>query len=91
MKIVNFTKFNESNEEMDDESFLELIENRPDLDDDSKNIIRDTLEILTREENTATKSELIEDILLQVGDTLDPDLYKSVEQWLKKNKKICII
>jgi hypothetical protein len=84
MKIVNFTKFNESNEEMDDESFLELIENRPDLDDDSKNIIRDTLEILTREENTATKSELIEDILLQVGDTLDPDLYKSVEQWLKK-------
>lgn len=84
MKIVNFTKFNESNEEMDDESFLELIENRPDLDEDSKNIIRDTLEILTREENTATKSELIEDILLQVGDTLDPDLYKSVEQWLKK-------
>lgn len=84
MKIVNFTKFNESNEEMDDESFLELIENRPDLDDDSKNIIRDTLEILTRDENTATKSELIEDILLQVGDTLDPDLYKSVEQWLKK-------
>lgn len=84
MKIVNFTKFNESNEEMDDESFLELIENRPDLDEDSKNIIRDTLEILTRDENTATKSELIEDILLQVGDTLDPDLYKSVEQWLKK-------
>ena len=84
MKIVNFTKFNESNEGMDDESFLELIENRPDLDQDSKHIIRDTLEILTREENTATKSELIEDILLQVGDTLDPDLYKSVEQWLKK-------
>lgn len=84
MKIVNFTKFNESNEEMDDESFLELIENRPDLDDDSKNIIRDTLEILTREENTATKSELIEDILLQVGDSLDPELYNSIEQWLKK-------
>lgn len=84
MKIVNFTKFNESNEEMDDESFLELIENRPNLDDDSKNIIRNTLEILSRDENTATKSELIEDILLQVGDTLDPDLYKSVEQWLKK-------
>jgi hypothetical protein len=84
MKIVNFTKFNESNEEMDDESFLKMIENRPDLDDDSKNIIRDTLELITREKNTTTKSELIEDILLQVGDTLDPDLYKSVEQWLKK-------
>lgn len=84
MKIVNFTKFNESNQEMTDESFLEMIENRPDLDDDSKNVIKTTLETLTQEGDTNTKSELVEDILLQVGDSLDPELYKLVEQWLKK-------
>lgn len=84
MKIVNFTKFNESNQEMTDESFLEMIENRPDLDDDSKNIIKTTLETLTQEGDSDTKSELVEDILLQVGDSLDPELYNSVEQWLKK-------
>jgi len=84
MKIVNFTKFNESNQEMTDESFLEMIENRPDLDVDSKNIIKTTLETLTQERDIDTKSEMIEDILLQVGDSLDPELYNSVEQWLKK-------
>lgn len=84
MKIVNFTKFNESNQEMTDESFLEMIENRPDLDDDSKNIIKTTLETLTQEGDGDTKSEMIEDILLQVGDSLDPELYNSIEQWLKK-------
>lgn len=84
MKIVNFTKFNESNQEMTDESFLEMIENRPDLDDDSKNIIKTTLETLTQEGDIDTKSELVEDILLQVGDSLDPELYNSIEQWLKK-------
>jgi len=84
MKIENFTKFNESNQEMTDESFLEMIENRPDLDFDSKNIIKTTLETLTQERDIDTKSEMIEDILLQVGDSLDPELYNSVEQWLKK-------
>lgn len=84
MKIVNFNKFNESNQEMDDESFLEMIENRPELDDDSKNIIKSQLEMLKNESDPSIKLELTQDILLQVGDSLDPELYKSVEQWLKK-------
>lgn len=84
MKIVNFNKFNESNQEMDDESFLEMIENRPELDDDSKNIIKSQLEMLKNESDPSIKLELIQDILLQVGDSLDPELYKSVEDWLKK-------
>jgi hypothetical protein len=84
MKIVNFNKFNESNQEMDDESFLEMIENRPELDDDSKNIIKSQLEMLKNESDPSIKLELTQDILLQVGDSLDPELYKSVEDWLKK-------
>ncbi len=84
MKIVNFNKFNESNQEMDDESFLEMIENRPELDDDSKNIIKSQLEMLKNESDPSMKLELTQDILLQVGDSLDPELYKSVEDWLKK-------
>ena len=84
MKIVNFNKFNESNQEMDDESFLEMIENQPELDDDSKNIIKSQLEMLKNESDPSIKLELTQDILLQVGDSLDPELYKSVEDWLKK-------
>ena len=84
MKIVNFNKFNESNQEMDDESFLEMIENRPELDDDSKNIIKSQLEMLKNESDPSIKLELTQDILLQVGESLDPELYNSVEDWLKK-------
>ena len=84
MKIVNFNKFNESNQEMNDESFLEMIENQPELDDDSKNIIKSQLEMLKNESDPSIKLELTQDILLQVGDSLDPELYKSVEDWLKK-------
>ena len=84
MKIVNFNKFNESNQEMNDESFLEMIENQPELDDDSKNIIKSQLEMLKNESDPSIKLEITQDILLQVGDSLDPELYKSVEDWLKK-------
>jgi hypothetical protein len=40
--------------------------------------------MLKNESDPSIKLELTQDILLQVGDSLDPELYKSVEDWLKK-------
>jgi hypothetical protein len=85
MKIINFKKFNESSQEMTDEVFQKMIQDM-NMDEDSREIIQTSLEKLGTLNNPSQKDELVQDILLQIGDELDnsDQRYKSIEDWLKK-------
>jgi hypothetical protein len=85
MKIINFRKFNESSQEMTDEVFQKMVQDM-NMDEDSRKIIQTSLEKLGTLNNPSQKDELVQDILLQIGDELDnsDQRYKSIEDWLKK-------
>jgi hypothetical protein len=85
MKIINFRKFNESSQKMTDEVFQKMVQDM-NMDEDSRKIIQTSLEKLGTQNNPSQKDELVQDILLQIGDELDnsDQRYKSIEDWLKK-------
>jgi len=85
MKILKFRLFQESHQEWTPESFEEFINSHTEFDESEKKDMLENFSILispTTED--IEKKEARENILLELGENLDPHQYQSLQEFLKK-------